>query len=129
MPMYMVQITNRDGSTSRHYGEHGEHGDAITAAQAAKTKFPNAAHIEAEAYGSWCARAQAGASTRHDTEKLPGDGFYFAPGVDDLVPRYRWGRAPRSGVGRAVLGLIKLLLIGGAIGSAAGYLQVKGWPL
>jgi len=127
MPTYMVQITNTDGTTSRHYGEHA---DAVTAAQAAKTKFPAAARIEAEPYSAWRARAQAGVSARHDTEKLPCGGFYFAPGADDdLVPRHRWRMAPRSWIERVALDVIKLLLIGGAIGAAAGYLQAKGWPL
>ncbi len=125
--MYMTQVTNRDGSRGRHCAEHG---NAVEAAQAAKAKFPNAAHIDAETYAAWRARAAASDQVQHDTEKLPCNGFYFAPGVEaSLTPRHIWGFRPGSALGRFAWGAIKVLAIGGVIGAAAGYLQAKGWPL
>lgn len=51
---------------------------------------------------------------------------YFAPGAVEHGPR----RTRRiTGWRRTVLDLIALLAVAGLIGFAAGYLQVKGWPL
>lgn len=126
MPMYMTEITNQDGSQGRLYGEYA---DGLAAAHQAKAKFPKAARIVAETYASWRTRTITGNVVHHDTEHLPCGGFYFAPGVEDLVPRYRWGTRPVSALGRAVLWAIKILAIAGAIGGGAAWLQVKGWPL
>lgn len=126
MPMYMVEITNHDGTVNRLYGGYP---GAVQAAQDAKGRFPNAAKIDAEPYSTWRNRSKAASPLQVDTMQLPHGGYHFAPGVDDLVPRHSWGVRPASWVGRVVWPVIQVLLIGGAIGGIAAYLQAKGWPL
>ena len=72
-------------------------------------------------------RPGAGCSCRHDTEKLPCGGFYFAPGAIDCMP----ARARRrlTGWRRLVVEAAALLAVSGLIGFIAGVLQAKGWPL
>ncbi len=66
-----------------------------------------------------------GRACRHDTEKLPCGGFYFAPGAIDCMPP----RERLTGWRRLVRDVIVLLAVSGCIGFVAGYLQAKGWPL
>lgn len=63
---------------------------------------------------------------QHNTESLPPDGFYFAPGAIGGGPR-RSKR--RTGLLRFARDCIVLLAVAGLIGFAAGVLQAKGWPL
>lgn len=63
---------------------------------------------------------------RHDTEKLPCGGFYFAPGVIDDAPRP--GKR-LSGWMRLARDVAVLLATAALIGFAAGVVQAKGWPL
>ena len=61
----------------------------------------------------------------HDTDKLPSGGFYFAPGTVEHAP----ARKRLTGWRRLVVDIAVVLAVSGCLGFAAGYLQVKGWPL
>ncbi|BEU96585.1 hypothetical protein ACDW_22900 [Acidovorax sp. DW039] len=70
-------------------------------------------------------QGRAGCScTRHDTERLPPGGYYFAPGAIEHGKR----RVSRR-LTRQMIDWISLLAVAVVIGSAAGYVQVRGWPL
>lgn len=125
MQSYMVLITRADGTTVQRRGLYV---DGLAAAQIARATFPDAKSIQAETFASWSAAQQHRREpTRHDTEKLPCGGFYFAPGALDAPEASKWG--PRDRLGRAVLQLCVVLMIAGLLGCLAGYLQARGWPL
>ncbi len=122
MQTYMLNITRGDGTKVQRSGLYA---DGLAAAQIARATFPDATSIDAEPFARWLAAQQVRElPARHDTERLPRGGFYFAPGALDPEP----GAKPRSAIAEMAIGGMKLLAVAGLLGCLAGYLQARGWP-
>ncbi|MDF1485370.1 hypothetical protein PY257_09290 [Ramlibacter sp. H39-3-26] len=85
----------------------------------------NAPRNPCDSLGVCQARTPACSACQHDTERLPANGFFFAPGVieggDSARRRDTWARA--------ILIAAALAALAAALGFAAGWIDVRGFSL